>query len=69
MLSDRLIVGGEYRTKPNNLRFAEENDAFDAFAAYAFLPSLTGTLAYVDLGDIATRENQRGVYMSLQVGY
>ena len=69
MLSDRFIVGGEYRTKPNNLNFAKEDDAFDAFAAYAFLPSLNGTLAYVDLGDIATRENQHGVYMSLQVGY
>ncbi|MDX2234148.1 MAG: DUF3034 family protein [Hyphomonadaceae bacterium] len=69
MLSRRFIVGGEYRTKPDNLRFAKEDDAFDLFAAYALTSNLSGTLAYVDLGDIATREGQRGVYVSLQVGY
>lgn len=69
MLSERFIVGAEYRTKPDNLRFAKEDDAYDAFAAYAVTPNLTGTLAYVDLGDIATREGQRGLYFSLQVGY
>ncbi len=69
MLSDRFVVGGEYRTKPNNLNFAKEDDAYDAFAAYAVTPNLTGTVAWVDLGDIATREGQRGVYLSLQVGY
>jgi hypothetical protein len=69
MLSDRFVVGGEYRTKPNNLNFAKEDDVYDAFAAYAVTPNLTGTLAWVDLGDIATREGQRGVYFSLQVGY
>lgn len=69
MLSERLVVGGEYRTKPNNLAFAKEDDAYDAFAAYAVTPNLTGTLAWVDLGDIATREGQRGIYLSLQVGY
>lgn len=69
MLSKRFIVGGEYRTKPDNLLFAKEDDAYDVFAAYAVSPNLTGTLAYVDLGDIATREGQRGVYVSLQVGY
>lgn len=69
MLSRRFIVGAEYRTRPDNLRFAKEDDAYDAFAAYAVTPNLTGTLAYVDLGDIATFEGQRGVYVSLQVGY
>ncbi len=69
MLSQRFIVGAEYRTKPDNLLFAKEDDAYDVFAAYAVSPNLTGTLAYVDLGDIATREGERGIYLSLQVGY
>ena len=69
MLSERMVVGAEYRTRPSNLQFAREDDAYDAFAAYTVTPNLTGTLAWVDLGDIATREGQRGLYLSLQVGY
>jgi hypothetical protein len=69
MLSERFIAGAEYRTRPDNLAFAREDDAWDAFAAYAVSRHLTATVAYLDLGDIATREDQRGVYLSLQVGY
>lgn len=69
MVTKRFLVGAEYRSKPDNLGFAKENDAVDVFAAYAFTPRLTATMAYVDLGDIATRRNQRGAYFSLQVGF
>lgn len=69
LLNRKLVVGGEYRTKPSNLAFAREDDGFDVFAAYAFNKNLSVTIAYVDLGDIATFKDQRGVYVSLQAGF
>jgi len=35
LVSKRLLIGAEYRTKPDNLGFAKEGDSFDLFAAYA----------------------------------
>lgn len=69
LLSKRLVVGAEYRTKPSNLAFAKEDDWMDLFAAYAVSKHLSVTAAYVDLGDIATFKDQRGVYLSLQAGF
>lgn len=69
LLSKRLLVGGEYRTKPSNLGFAKEDDWMDLFAAYAINKTVSVTAAYVDLGDIATFRNQRGLYVSLQAGF
>lgn len=69
MLSRRLVVGGEYRFKPDNLAFAEENDWFDLFAAYAVNENITLTAAWADLGSIATFEDQNGLYLSLQIGF
>ncbi len=69
LLSKRLLVGAEARTKPDNLGFAQEDDAIDLFAAYALSRNLTITAAYVDLGDIATIKNQRGAFLSLQAGF
>lgn len=69
LLSRRFVVGAEYRTKPSNLAFAQEDDWMDLFAAYAVNQHLSVTAAYVDLGDIATFKNQRGLYLSLQAGF
>lgn len=69
LLSKRLVVGAEYRTKPSNLGFAKEDDWKDLFVAYAVNKNLSVTAAYVDLGDIATFKNQRGLYLSLQAGF
>jgi hypothetical protein len=69
LASKRLALGAEYRTKPDNLGFAREQDAFDLFAAFALNKNLSVTAAYVDLGDIATFRNQRGAYLSLQAGF
>lgn len=66
MLSSRLVVGIEARTKPNNLGFAREQKATDAFAALALARNVTLTAAYVDLGDIATVRQQRGALLSVQ---
>jgi hypothetical protein len=69
LLSRQLAVGAEYRTKPNNLGFAKENNAFDFFLAYFLNKNLSATVAFVDLGDIALQKNQNGVYVSLQAGF
>jgi hypothetical protein len=69
MLSKSVVIGGEYRTKPDNLGFAREQNAYDAFVAWAPTKHISLTLAYVALGDIATFRNQRGAYLSLQAGF
>ncbi|WP_052129366.1 DUF3034 family protein [Sphingomonas sp. 35-24ZXX] len=68
-VSRRFVVGGEYRTKPDNLAIAREDDWFDLFAAYALTRNVTVTAAYVDLGSIATADNQRGAFLSLQAAF
>jgi hypothetical protein len=69
LLTRRLLVGAEYRTKPDNLGFAKEDDAFDLFAAYAIHRNVTVTAAYVDLGNIAIAPSQRGAFLSLQTSF
>lgn len=69
LLSPNLVVGAEYRTKPDNLGFAEEDDWMDVYAAWALNKHLSVTAAYVDLGSIATFDDQRGFYISLQAGF
>lgn len=69
LLSPNWVVGAEYRTRPDNLGFAEEDDAADVFVAWAPNKAVSVTAAYVDLGSVATFEDQRGLYLSLQVGF
>jgi hypothetical protein len=69
LVTSKLAIGGEYRSKPDNLGFAREDGAADVFAAYALTKALSVTVAYVDLGDIATFRKQRGAYISLQAGF
>ncbi len=69
LLPYHLAVGAEFRTKPNNLSFAPESHAWDAFVAWFVSKNLSLTLAYVDLGTIANRKNQDGVYVGAQVGF
>lgn len=69
LLTRYLAVGGELRTKPDNLGFAREGMAGDVFLAYFLNKHLSATLAYVNLGDIALQRNQQGVYLSLQAGF
>lgn len=69
LLGRRAAIGAEYRTKPNNLGFAREDDWFDVFFAFFLNKHVSATLAYVDLGHVATEDKQRGVYLSLQIGF
>ena len=69
LLSRNLVIGAEFRSKPNNLGFTREDAAADAFIAYFFNKHLAATLAFVALGDIATKHDQNGVFVSLQTGF
>ncbi len=69
LVTRRLVVGGEFRTKPDDLGFAHEDSAFDVFAAYALNKNLSVTLAYANLGSIATFTDQGGFYVSVQAGF
>lgn len=69
LLSKHIAAGVEYRTKPNNLGFAREQDWYDAFVAWAPNKYVSLTAAYVQLGDIATIRDQHGIYLSAQLGF
>ena len=69
LLTRRIALGAELRTKPDNLRFAHEGLAYDLFGAYFITKNVSATLAYVDLGDVALQGRQNGAYVSLQVGF
>lgn len=68
LFSRKFAVGAEYRTKPDNLSIAREDDAWDIFAAYFLTKNVSVTAAYLDLGNIVLKDHQRGAYVSLQVG-
>lgn len=69
LLAPNLLIGGEYRTRPDNLGFAYERDAIDVFAAWAVQRHVSITAAYADLGPIATRPGQHGLFVSFQGGF
>lgn len=69
LVTPRLVIGGEWRTRPDNLGIAREDDAKDLFAAWAVSRHVTVTAAYVDVGSVATFANQRGGLLSLQLAY
>jgi hypothetical protein len=68
-LNDDWLLGAEYRDKPDNLRAFRENGAADVFLAWAPVKYLSVTTAWVDLGQIAGKPTQRGVYVSVWLGY
>jgi hypothetical protein len=68
-LTDDLLLGAEYRDKPNNLNAFRENSADDLFLAWSPVKNFTLTTAWADLGRIAGKAPQRGVYISLWLGY
>lgn len=67
LLSRHLAIGVEYRQKPDNLG-AQEDDWQNIFIAWFPNKYLSVTAAYLDLGDIAGAESQRGSYFSV-TGY
>lgn len=69
MLSDNLLVGMEYRYKPDNLSSFNENDAKDVFVTWFPHKRFSITAAAVDLGDVADKTNQAAWYLSGQISY
>lgn len=65
-LTDDLVVGVEYRDKPDNLSVFAEDAFADAFVAWVPIKNLSITAAYADLGNIADKSDQKGWYLSLQ---
>lgn len=84
LLSRKVVIGAEYRFKPNNLEKVgntlplpagglREEDWKDLFIAYAPTKNISVTLAYVDLGHIAPvlvkNRKQTGVFLSTQLAF
>ena len=69
MVTDSLLIGTEYRARPNNLSAYKEDDAKDLFVAWFPTKYLALTAAYVDLGNIANKDNQKALYLSGQLSF
>ena len=69
MVTDNLLIGTEYRARPNNLSVFKEDDAKDLFVAWFPTKYLALTAAYVDLGNIANKDNQKALYLSGQLSF
>mgnify|MGYP003871173613 CR=1 FL=1 len=68
-LSDRVVVGVEYRFKPNNLGAFREEDFKDLFIAWFPDKRISITGAIVDMGQIADKRNQHAAYISFQLNF
>lgn len=67
MLTDQLLLGAEYRAKPDNIAVFKEEDAKDIFITWFPIKNISVTGAYVDLGNIANKDNQTAWYLSGQL--
>ncbi len=68
-LHDRLVLGAEYRSKPNNLSVFKEDAFKDVFLAWLPNKHIAVTLAHARLGNIVDKRNQKATYLSLQTGF
>ena len=68
-LNDTLLLGAEYRAKPNNLGAFREDPFKDVFLAWVPNKHLAFTAAYALLGQIANKRDQHGTYLSVQLSY
>ena len=66
---DDLVLGGEWRDKPNNLSAFREDAAWDGFVAWFATSHFSLTAAWLNLGNIANKPNQQGPYVSAQVAF
>ncbi len=68
LLTDNIVLGMDYREKPDELNFAGEDDWQDFFLGWFVNKNLSIVLAYTDLGSIAGLDNQKGWYLSFEAG-
>ncbi len=69
LLRDDLALGAEWRAKPDRLSAFKEENAWDAFVAWFPHRNLSLTAAWLELGNIADKPNQRSLYLSAQLGF
>ena len=71
LISRQWATGLEYRMKPRNLSVDKEKNYYDVFVAYFPTKNISLTAAYAVLGDITVLnpKNQKGAYLSAQVGF
>lgn len=65
-LKDHLVVGTEFRSKPDNLSSSKEDNAYDLFLTYFLNKKAAFTIAYANLGRMSGKSDQHSLYMSLQ---
>ena len=80
-VADNVVVGAEYRAKPNNISSAvfgiQEKAAWDLFLAYFVNKNMALTAAYANLGQVgpsqaavpAMAKKQDGLYLQLQANF
>ena len=68
-LCDSLLLGAEYRQKPDNLSAFREQDFYDIYLAFVPNKRLAVTVAYAQLGQIADKKDQEALYVSLQLSF
>lgn len=65
-LKDYLVMGFEFRSKPDNLTASEEDNVYDMFFSYFLNKKAAFTIAYLNLGKMAGKKDQHSLYLSLQ---
>ncbi len=68
-LCDSLLLGAEYRQKPDNLSAFREQDFYDIYLAFVPNKRIAVTVAYAQLGQIADKMDQEALYVSLQLSF
>ncbi|RVU33484.1 DUF3034 family protein [Rheinheimera riviphila] len=69
LLRPDLAVGIEFRQKPNNLAFADEEHWRDIFVGWFINQNFSVVGGYVDLGSIAGLAQQQGYYLALEATF
>ena len=74
LLTRRLALGSEIRTRPHNLAVDDESTAYDVFLAWAPTKNLSLVAAYLNLGGVlgpvtGVNRHQDGPYLSVQAGF
>ncbi len=69
LLRRDLVLGYEYRQKPDNLGFADEDDWQDVFLAWFPNRHFSVVGAWADLGSIGGMSDQKGFYVSLESSF
>lgn len=69
LLRPDLAVGVEFRQKPNNLAFADEEHWRDIFVGWFINQNFSVVGGYVDLGSIAGLAQQQGYYLALEATF